>query len=228
MSKIRLFTPGPTSVPEEILLEMAQPIFHHRTSQYRDLLKQVTQGLQYVFRTSNEVLTFTGSGTSAMEAGIVCCLAPTDKALAYDVEMTKAFGFNAIRKHVKIEPPRWYYHCDRVGMLVWQDMPSGDRGIGGDDPDLERSAESAAQFSLEMKAMIDGLRKLPAEQLEAIKAIYNIFADSVETVTPFLAKGVLANTETGAEITWLTEEKIQERLNSDEYIYRDLFSRYEL
>ena len=81
MSKIRLFTPGPTGVPEEVLLEMAQPIFHHRTSQYRDLLKQVTQGLQYVFRTTNEVLTFTGSGTSAMEAGVVCCLAPGGKAL---------------------------------------------------------------------------------------------------------------------------------------------------
>ncbi len=76
--------------------------------------------------------------------------------------------------------------------------------------------------------MIDGLRKLPAEQLEAIKAIYNIFADSVETVTPFLVEGVLANTETGAKITWLTEEKIQERLNSEEYIHRDLFSRYGL
>ena len=81
MSKIRLFTPGPTSVPEEVLLEMAQPIFHHRTGQYRDLLKKVTEGLQYVFRTNNEVLTFTGSGTSAMEAGIICCLAPEGKAM---------------------------------------------------------------------------------------------------------------------------------------------------
>lgn len=76
--------------------------------------------------------------------------------------------------------------------------------------------------------MIDGLRKLPAEQLEAIKAIYNIMADSVETVTPFLVEGVLTNNETGAEITWLTEEKIQERFNSEEYLSRDLFSRYGL
>ena len=62
--------------------------------------------------------------------------------------------------------------------------------------------------------------------MEVIKAIYSIFADSVET--PFLAEGVLANTETEAKITWLTEEKIQERLNSEEYIHRDLFSRYGL
>ena len=76
--------------------------------------------------------------------------------------------------------------------------------------------------------LIDGLRKLPAEQLEDIKAIYNIFADSVETVTPFLVEGVLANTDTGAKITWLTEEKIQERFNSEKYLNRDLFCRYGL
>jgi len=76
--------------------------------------------------------------------------------------------------------------------------------------------------------MIDGLRKLPSDQLEAIKSIYNIMADSVETVTPFLVEGVLANAETDAKITWLTEEKIQERFNSEEYLGRDLFSRYGL
>ncbi len=109
MSKIRLFTPGPTSVPEEILLEMAQPIFHHRTSQYRDLLKQVTEGLQYVFRTSNDVLTFTGSGTSAMEAGIICCLAPAGKALVVRsgkfgerwAEICQAYGLDHINIDVE-------------------------------------------------------------------------------------------------------------------------------
>lgn len=50
--------------------------------------------------------------------------APSDEALLYDVEMTKKFGFNSIRKHIKVEPDRWYYHCDRLGMVVWQDMPS--------------------------------------------------------------------------------------------------------
>ena len=50
--------------------------------------------------------------------------APTDEALEYDVKKTKDFGFNMIRKHVKVEPSRWYYHCDRLGMMVWQDMPS--------------------------------------------------------------------------------------------------------
>ena len=54
--------------------------------------------------------------------------APTDEALKYDIERTKAWGFNMIRKHIKVEPARWYYWCDVLGMLVWQDMPAiGDR-----------------------------------------------------------------------------------------------------
>ncbi len=52
--------------------------------------------------------------------------APTDDALKYDIEITKELGFNLIRKHVKIEPARWYYHCDKIGILVWQDMPNGE------------------------------------------------------------------------------------------------------
>ncbi|MCK4851403.1 MAG: alanine--glyoxylate aminotransferase family protein, partial [Phycisphaerae bacterium] len=109
MSKIRLFTPGPTGVPEEVLLEMARPIFHHRTSQYRDLLKQVTEGLQDVLRSRNEVLTFTGSGTSAMEAGIVCCLGPGAKALVVRggkfgqrwAEVCEAYGLDHINIDVE-------------------------------------------------------------------------------------------------------------------------------
>ena len=50
--------------------------------------------------------------------------APTDEALRFDVRKTKDFGFNMIRKHIKVEPSRWFYHCDQIGMMVWQDMPS--------------------------------------------------------------------------------------------------------
>ena len=52
--------------------------------------------------------------------------APTDEALKYDIDVTKKLGFNMIRKHVKVEPDRWYYWCDTLGILVWQDMPAGD------------------------------------------------------------------------------------------------------
>lgn len=51
--------------------------------------------------------------------------APSDEAMIYDIETMKRLGFNMLRKHIKIEPLRWYYHCDRLGMIVWQDMPSG-------------------------------------------------------------------------------------------------------
>ncbi|MBQ8617557.1 MAG: glycoside hydrolase family 2 [Clostridia bacterium] len=53
--------------------------------------------------------------------------APSDEALIYDIQLAKDMGFNMLRKHIKIEPLRWYYHCDRLGMLVWQDMINGGR-----------------------------------------------------------------------------------------------------
>jgi hypothetical protein len=88
--------------------------------------------------------------------------APTDEALRYDIEMTKKLGFNLARKHVKIEPARWYYWADKLGLLVWQDMPSGDKYIRGQDPDIIRTPESAANFERELKAMVDGLYNHPS------------------------------------------------------------------
>jgi len=81
--------------------------------------------------------------------------APTDEALLYDLEITKQLGFNMVRKHVKVEPERWYYHADRLGLLVWQDMPNGDRHIERTGPDLVRSSDSASVYHKELKAMID-------------------------------------------------------------------------
>jgi beta-galactosidase/beta-glucuronidase len=82
--------------------------------------------------------------------------APTDKALKYDIQMTKKMGFNLARKHVKIEPNRWYYWCDKLGLLVWQDMPSGDKFIGSKDPDITRSPESASEYEQELTGLIQG------------------------------------------------------------------------
>ena len=87
--------------------------------------------------------------------------APTDEALRWDIEMTKKLGFNFARKHVKVEPERWYYWCDRLGLLVWQDMPSGDRSAewrgpsGVDGKEMKRSPESAAIYEKEWQAIID-------------------------------------------------------------------------
>jgi hypothetical protein len=88
--------------------------------------------------------------------------APTDEALRYDIEITKKLGFNMTRKHVKVEPDRWYYWCDKLGLLVWQDMPSGDRSINPSQPDIVRTAESARHYDRELKAMIDGLQAHPS------------------------------------------------------------------
>jgi hypothetical protein len=88
--------------------------------------------------------------------------APSDAALRYDIEVLKQLRMNMLRKHVKIEPARLYYHCDRLGLLVWQDMPSGDRYIGGSDPDIQRDAESGANFERELRAMIDSLHNHPS------------------------------------------------------------------
>ena len=96
--------------------------------------------------------------------------APTDEALKFDIEKTKAMGFNMIRKHVKVEPARWYYHCDKLGMLVWQDMPSGDMGnrwdsrpgIIGLATDKDRTPESEEIFKTEWKAIMDSKYNFPS------------------------------------------------------------------
>ncbi len=94
--------------------------------------------------------------------------APSDEALEYDVIKTKELGFNMIRKHVKVEPARWYTHCDRHGMIVWQDMPNGDRGPEWqmhnyfEGVERVRSAESEANYRKEWKEIIDYLYSYPS------------------------------------------------------------------
>ena len=103
---------------------------------------------------------------------------PSDEAMRYDIEITKAMGFNMIRKHVKIEPDRWYYHCDQLGIMVWQDMPSYNRlalktpeemektknkdriynsleRIRVGQADLNRRSEDADQFERELRRMVN-------------------------------------------------------------------------
>ncbi|MEN6598162.1 MAG: sugar-binding domain-containing protein [Proteiniphilum sp.] len=94
--------------------------------------------------------------------------APTDEALEYDIIKTKDFGFNMIRKHVKVEPARWYTHCDRHGIIVWQDMPNGDRGPGWDSrnyfkgSESMRTAESEGNYRKEWKEIMDYLYSYPS------------------------------------------------------------------
>ena len=83
--------------------------------------------------------------------------APSDEALKFDLEMTKKLGMNMTRKHIKVEPARWYYHCDRIGLLVWQDMPnsSGTKKYLG----MENKQEN---FQRELRLMIENLKNHPS------------------------------------------------------------------
>ncbi|NLF30305.1 MAG: alanine--glyoxylate aminotransferase family protein [Planctomycetes bacterium] len=81
MIKERLFTPGPTDVPAEVLTEMARPMFHHRTPRFKAMFAEVNEGLKKLFRTSSNVLTLAGSGTAGMEAAIVTCMPRGKKVL---------------------------------------------------------------------------------------------------------------------------------------------------
>jgi Alpha-L-arabinofuranosidase B (ABFB) domain/Glycosyl hydrolases family 2, sugar binding domain/Glycosyl hydrolases family 2 len=77
--------------------------------------------------------------------------APTDDALRFDLEQQRILGFNTVRKHVKVEPARWYYWADKLGLLVWQDMPSMRAGVNP-------SAAERANFESELRRMVDQLR----------------------------------------------------------------------
>ncbi len=95
--------------------------------------------------------------------------APTDEALRYDLGMTRAWGFNTVRKHVKVEPARWYWHCDRMGLLVWQDMPSVRhpspdwvRDLRAEPLDGDMAPDDAAQFREELTQLVTEFGHFPS------------------------------------------------------------------
>jgi aspartate aminotransferase-like enzyme len=102
--KFRLLAPGPSPVPEETLLELAKPVPYHRTPEFRQILAEVTQDLQYVFQTRNPVLTLTSSGTGGLEAAVANCLPPGAKAICLIAgrfgerwrSLCKTFGVEAV------------------------------------------------------------------------------------------------------------------------------------
>ncbi len=102
--KVTNFAPGPTPVPDRVVRKMSAPILTHRSSEFSDLLRQVASGLQHVFRTENDVLVLTASGSGAMEAAVVNLLSPGDRVLAISggkfggrwVELCATYGIDAL------------------------------------------------------------------------------------------------------------------------------------
>ena len=102
--------------------------------------------------------------------------APTDEALAYDIRMAKAMGYNMLRKHIKVEPLRWYYHCDRLGMLVWQDMPCGGGSYNPvvvSAPLLTGSHMKDSAYGMFGRGDTAGRSEFKAELAEMVKHLYN-------------------------------------------------------
>ena len=104
MRKPRLMTPGPAMVPEDVLLELARPVIHHRSNEAKQVITEVVAGLKEVFQTKNDVLILTASGTGAMEAAVVNAVPSGGKALVLNAgvfaarwgNICKAFGVNAV------------------------------------------------------------------------------------------------------------------------------------
>ena len=116
--------------------------------------------------------------------------APSDEALIFDIELAKKAGFNMMRKHIKIEPLRWYYHCDRLGMIVWQDMVNGGSNYHMPwisyfptvFPKLANRIKDN-HYWLQSRASEDGRKQWEIECMDTIKHLYNV--PSIAVWVPF-------------------------------------------
>ncbi len=133
MRKPRLMTPGPAPVPEDVLLELARPVIHHRSAEAKEVITEVAAGLKDVFQTKNDVLILTASGTGAMEAAVVNTVPPGGKALVLNAgyfaarwaSICKAFGIDAVSLETEwgqpVDPDRvadaLKQHPDAVGVI---------------------------------------------------------------------------------------------------------------
>ena len=158
MRKPRLMTPGPAMVPEDVLLELARPVIHHRSNEAKEVVTEVLEGLKEVFQTKNDVLILTASGTGAMEAAVVNAVPPGGKALVLSAgyfgarwgNICKAFGIQGRHARDRVGPAgrsrsgrrgaaAASRHGRRAGYAE-RDL-DGDRAPGrGDRPDRRRHA----------------------------------------------------------------------------------------
>jgi hypothetical protein len=119
-------------------------------------VKKDSKGINRFFLNNKPIFMFAPLDQGFWPDGIYT--PPNEEAMIYDLEMTHKFGFNTIRKHVKVESDRWYYATDRMGFLVWQDFPSAFEGVTAN----KRKAADAEQIELEMERMVTQLHNHPS------------------------------------------------------------------
>ncbi|SDD23971.1 Glycosyl hydrolases family 2, TIM barrel domain [Algoriphagus faecimaris] len=175
--KLLLQNPQPWSPDQPNLYEVKVTLFDgkKRVDQvnsyfaYRDVrMAKDSEGFQRIFLNGKALFQYGPLDQGWWPDGLYT--APTDEALLFDIEKTQEMGFNMIRKHVKVEPARWYYHADRLGMLVWQDMPSGDMGnrwevrpgVIREGMNKDRSPESEEIFRREWTEIMEEFKFFPS------------------------------------------------------------------
>jgi aspartate aminotransferase-like enzyme len=176
MFKKRLFTPGPTPVPESVMLTMAQPIIHHRHPEFLEIFKRVNENLKYLFQTKQDVLTLTSSGTGAMEAAVCNLLSPNDTVLYVNAgkfgerwgEICTAYGVRA--EEIKVEwgksvapaeiEKRLKAHSDIKAVFVTHSETS--TGIMNDVKEIARVVRSASGAI----TVVDGITSVGSLELK--------------------------------------------------------------
>ena len=174
MKKEYLYTPGPVTVPQEVLLKLAEPMYHHRTPRFREMFAEVTQKLKTVFRTENDLLTFTSSGTGAMEASFVNFLSPGDKVITINCGK---FG------------ERWTNLANAYGVefeeitLEWGTAPNPDviAKLLADDPSIKAVYTELTETSTGTVYDIEAIGKVVAatDAILVVDAVSGIGADDI-------------------------------------------------
>ncbi len=167
MKKRYLLAPGPTPVPEHVLLEMAAPMVHHRTPQFSAIFGEAAEDAKYLFQTKQDVLILASTGTGAMEGSIVNCLSPGDKILAIN---GGKFG------------ERWGKIGETYGMsVVWHEVewgtacdPAAIKKILDDDPDIRAVCVQASETSTAAAHPIEALAKLTRDRDDCLLIVDGI------------------------------------------------------
>lgn len=176
MKKYLLMAPGPTAIPPQVLLAMAKPVIHHRTAEFRAILKETNEGLKYLFRTKNPVVTLSTSGTGAMEAAVVNTLSRGDRAIVVRGgkfgerwgEICEAYGIDTIP--IDIE---WGYAAD----------PKKIASALKENPDVKAVFTTLCETSTCVRNDIKAIGKIVAqhEAILVVDAVSGLCAEELKT-----------------------------------------------